>query len=317
MPSTRLAGAVPGRSSPAGWRAVGLATVGRMRIGTSLARGPRLGIVAGGVLLLAVVAFAACGGDDGAGTEPSVSATLLSAPPGPVASTSTSIPAAGTGSSTSTASSAGGSTTTNGRTAGTVSTAVGTAPTTPATAATGVPGGSSDTPMCRDYATVVGSQSVLTIVGAFGDLGDTEMARLELIAAPSVMAAAQSLATEWPSELAAEQAAVESAVIGPITVRAQRALAAVQAAGLAEAPLVTAWQTTLATWDPALPDVTVAGLGGEVEAGLATAAATYASTATRYDRDPSVLRTAPTPLTTAYLFDRCPELSYLIAGDAD
>jgi hypothetical protein len=30
-----------------------------------------------------------------------------------------------------------------------------------------------------------------------------------------------------------------------------------------------------------------------------------------------VLRTAPTPLTTAYLFDRCPELSHLIAGDAD
>jgi hypothetical protein len=285
-----------------------------MRIGTSFARGPRLGLAAAAVVL-AAVAVAGCGGDDGGATEPSISATLLSAPPGPLVSTSTSSPAAR--SSTSVARSAGGSSTTAGRTTATASTAVGGTSTTPVTEATGVPGGSSDTPMCRDYATVVGSQSVLTIAGAFGDLGATEMARLELIAAPSVMAAARSLAGEWPTELAAEQATVEAAVVGPITARAQRALAAVQAEGIAEAPLVTAWQTTLATWDPAVPDVTVAGLGDEVEAALAAAAATYASVETRYDLDSSVLRTAPTPLTTAYLFDRCPELSYLIAGDAD
>jgi hypothetical protein len=171
--------------------------------------------------------------------------------------------------------------------------------------------------MCRDYATVVGSQSVLTIAGAFGDLGPAELARLELIAAPSVMAAARALASEWPADLATEEAAVQSAVIGPIAARADRALTAVQAAGLAEAPLVTAWQATLASWDPSLPDVTVAGLGDDVEASLATAAAAYASSVTRYDLDSSVLRTAPTPLTTAYLFDRCPELSYLIAGDGE
>jgi len=29
------------------------------------------------------------------------------------------------------------------------------------------------------------------------------------------------------------------------------------------------------------------------------------------------LRTASTPLTAQYLFDNCPELSYLITGDAD
>jgi hypothetical protein len=171
--------------------------------------------------------------------------------------------------------------------------------------------------MCRDYATVVGTQSVLTIAGAFGDLGAVALARLELIAAPAVTEAAAALAGEWPAELAAEQSTVQLAVVGPIVDRAVRAVAAVDAAGIDPAPLVNAWQAALASYDPSDPVVTVAGLPPDAEAELASAAATYATAETRYDLDPSVLRTAATPLTTAYLFDRCPELSYLIAGDAD
>ena len=284
-----------------------VATVDGMRLRTGVPRSRLVGVA--GLAALAVAGLGACGSDDGAATEPSISATLLSAPPAPLISTT---------SSTTSTTPPRSTTSTIGRSARTSTTfGVATVPTTPVTEATGVPGGSSDTPMCRDYATVVGSQSVLTIAGAFGDLGATELARLELIAAPSVMAAARALTGEWPVELASEQATVESAVLGPITTRASRALAAVQNAGITEAPLVTAWQTTLASWNPSLPDVTVAGLGDDVEASLAAAAATYAATATRYDLDSSVLRTAATPLTTAYLFDHCPELSYLIAGDAD
>jgi hypothetical protein len=279
-----------------------------MRIATSPAR-PLLGLAA-----LAVVALGACsGGDDDATTEPSISATLLSAPPGSAGSSST--PDASAGSSSTVAGTVGGPTTSGGSTA-TVSTAVETAPTSPATEPTGVPGGASDTPMCRDYAAVVGSQSVLTIAGAFGDLDPTALARLELIAAPAVVDAASALAGEWPAELAAEQSTVQQSVVGPIVDRAVRALAAVDDAGLDRASLVSAWQTVLAGYDPSQPEVTVA-MPPQVDASLTTAAESYAATETRYDLDPSVLRTAPTPLTTAYLFDRCPELSHLIAGDAD
>jgi hypothetical protein len=171
--------------------------------------------------------------------------------------------------------------------------------------------------MCRDYATVVGTQSVLTLAGAFGDLDPVALARLELIAAPAVVEAAAALTAEWPAELAAEQSTVQLAVVGPILNRAVRAVAAADDAGIDPAALVAAWQATLVAYDPSRPAVTVTGLPAGVETALSSAAERYASTETRYDLDSSVLRTAPTPLTTAYLFDRCPELSYLIAGDAD
>jgi hypothetical protein len=296
------------RRSGAAVASARLATVGGMRTGSSPA-GQLLGLA-----VLAVVALGACAGDDDATTEPSVSATLLSAPPGSPGSTST--PGAASSSSSTVAGSIRDPATTGGST-GTASTAVQTAPTSPPTEPTGVPGGASDNPMCRDYATVVGSQSVLTIAGAFGDLDPAALARLELIAAPAVVDAASALASEWPAELAAEQSTVQQSVIAPILDRAVRALAAVDDAGLDRASLVSAWQSVLAGYDPSRPDVSVADVPPQVDAALTTAAEAYAATETRYDLDPSVLRTAPTPLTTAYLFDRCPELSHLIAGDAD
>lgn len=189
--------------------------------------------------------------------------------------------------------------------------------TSPPTAATGVPGGASDSALCRGYSTVVGSQSVLTVAGAFGDLDTAALARLELIAAPSMVAAAETLGEEWPAELASELILVGQSVVAPIIDRAEVALLAVEGAGIDQAALVTAWQTTLAAYDPDTPTITVTGLAPNVEAALSTAASVYAATSVRYDMDPSVLRSAATPLTTAYLFEHCPELSYLIAGDAD
>lgn len=171
--------------------------------------------------------------------------------------------------------------------------------------------------MCRDYATVVGTQSVLTIAGAFGELDAVALARLELLAAPAVVASADALAGEWPAELASEQAIVESGVVGPIVTRARQALAAVTAAGIDQAELDTAWRTTLTTYDPADPVVPVRGIAPGTESQLTVAASAYAATTTRYDQDGSVRRTAATPLTTQFLFDRCPELSYLITGDGD
>jgi hypothetical protein len=172
--------------------------------------------------------------------------------------------------------------------------------------------------MCRDYARVVGTQSVLTIAGAFGGLDAEALARLELIAAPLVVEASDALDGEWPAELAGEQEAVATGVIGPIRNRAAVAVAALTDAGVTDtAALADAWQGVLDSYDPARPAVTITGLPAALDAQVLAAAATYSASVTRYDLDGSVLRSAPTPRTTDYLFAECPELSYLIAGDAD
>ena len=82
-------------------------------------------------------------------------------------------------------------------------------------------------------------------------------------------------------------------------------------------PLQVLWLDVLARYDPAAPAVTVPALDAATESLLVTAAESTRPPSVRYDLDPTVLRSAPTPLTSAYLFERCPELSYLIAGDAD
>lgn len=249
-----------------------------------------------------VLGLAACGGDDSS-SQPAP--TLVTGAPRLPTTTTVAAPI-----STSPSTTAAGQGTTS-------TTVLVVAPTAPSSTDVGVPGGTSDVPMCRDYAAVVGTQSVLTLAGAFGDLDATALARLELIAAPTVIDAADALAGEWPSELAAEESAVASGVVGPILQRAQRASAALQGTGIDPVMLDTVWRDTLASYDPALPAVVVSGLDPAVETALDAAAAAFAATNPRYDLDATVLRTVAAPLTTQYLFTHCPELSYLIAGDAD
>jgi len=257
------------------------------------------------VLLVAavgVVAIAGCASDDAASTQPTPTLITIQ----PMLPTTSTIATTTTVRSTSTTSAAVSTTTVQV-----------VAPTALDSTLPGVPGGSSDIPMCRDYAAVVGTQSVLTLAGAFGGLDQTAMARLELISAPTVIEAADALASEWPSELAGEEQAVMSGVIGPILARAQVADAVLDGTGVDPVVLDSAWRDLLATYDSSSPAVTAGELGSATESALAAAAAAYATTAIRYDLDPSVLRTVATPLTSQYLFTNCPELSYLITGDGD
>lgn len=250
--------------------------------------------------LAAMAAGAACSGDDAA---PTATPELLTVPAGDSGPTSTGPLGAPP-------------TTTAAPDATTVVPAASAVPVVPEQI--GVPGGASTNPMCRDYARVVGTQSVLTIAGAFGGLDDVALAHLELIAAPLVVEAADALAAEWPAELASEQAAASSGVIGPIRMRAAIAVGALTIAGVGDtATLAGAWQQVLDTYDPASAAVTITGLPAAVDAQVLAAATSYAEAASRYDLDASLLRTVATPLTTDYLFANCPELSYLISGDAD
>jgi len=106
-------------------------------------------------------------------------------------------------------------------------------------------------------------------------------------------------------------------VVGPILERAQLADAALAGTGIDPVVLDTVWRDVLASYDSARPAVTVTTLDGATESALAATASAYAATTTRYDLDGSVLRTVATPLASQYLFDNCPELSYLITGDAN
>ena len=255
------------------------------------------------VTAVAVAVLAGCGADDAAAPQPTP--TLVTAAP-TLPTTSTVVTTPPTSATTATTAADRATTT-----------VVVVAPTAPDTTVLGVPGGSSDLPMCRDYSAVVGTQSVLTLAGAFGGLDATALARLELIAAPTVIGAADALASEWPSDLAGEEQAVMTGVVGPILERAQLAGAALAGTGIDPVVLDTVWQDVLANYDPARPAVTVTDLDAATESALAATASAYAATTTRYDLDGSVLRTVATPLTSQYLFDNCPELSYLITGDAD
>lgn len=192
----------------------------------------------------------------------------------------------------------------------------------PATAAptepTGVPGATSPSDLCRDYSRVVGTRQVLTIAGTFDQLDAEQLARLELISAPVVITAADAVLAEWPSELESERDLVSTEVLAPIRQRAEAANTAAVAAGIAAADhFITAWTDVLATYQPDSPAVSVPPLDEELEGALQAAATGYAATAVPYHLDVTLFGTADIPLTTDYLFRNCPELTYLISGDAD
>ena len=142
--------------------------------------------------------------------------------------------------------------------------------------------------MCQDYARVVGTQSVLTIAGAFGGLAPDALARLELIAAPTVIAAADALDDEWPAELAV-RAAGGAGGRGRADPRpgASGASAALAGAGIDPVAAAGLWLDVLARYDPAAPAVTVPASTRRPSRALAAAAPSYAATEARYDLDPA------------------------------
>jgi hypothetical protein len=203
-------------------------------------------------------------------------------------------------------------------------------PTVPATASTqppttpvpppptGVPGVDSDDAFCRDYARVLGTSTLLGITAAFQAQPADEILRLEVIAAPAVLAAADSLPGEVPPAAAPDTETLLDEVVDPLAQRSIVIDAALVDAGLdgaGRAALIEAWDVVLATDDPVDPAIDVPDLDPALTAQVDAALAALGSTLPPYLEDPVVAASpSQTPLVQAYVQSACPEILGLL-GD--
>jgi hypothetical protein len=183
---------------------------------------------------------------------------------------------------------------------------------------TGVPGVDSDDAFCRDYARVLGTSTLLGVAAAFQAQSADEILRLEVIAAPAVLAAAQSLPGEVPPAAAADTDTLLGEVVDPLAQRSITIDAALVDAGLDSAgrtALIEAWDVVLATDDPVDPAIEVPDLDPALTAQVDAAVAALATALVPYLEDPSVAAApAQTPLVQAYVQSACPEILGLL-GD--
>lgn len=187
------------------------------------------------------------------------------------------------------------------------------------TGAAGVPGLLDPDPFCAAWAAYGGTLQAVGLAGAFGGATEDEVARLELIAAPALVDAVTGIGTQWPTELLLERTPVLSNLIGPYGRRAQKAVQALERAGASEAQLselTDLWRAALRSRRVDDPTVQLPSLGDELQAIVATATAEFASQATPFAKDPSLLvGGVETPLTTSYLATHCPDVASSGIGD--
>ncbi|MDO8363792.1 MAG: hypothetical protein Q7V88_12905 [Actinomycetota bacterium] len=195
-----------------------------------------------------------------------------------------------------------------------------TVPGSPAPEPTGVPGLADPDPFCAAWAAYSGTLQSIGIAEAFGQLVSSDIAWLELVAAPAITDAADGIEAAWPGELAEERSVVLADYIGPFRRRAEKALAALAAAGVTDdglAQLRQAWFAALAARNPDEPVITVPPLAAELDAMVRAAAAQFDAAVTPFADDPSLfVDSVEVPLTDIYLANRCPDLASSGVGDA-
>jgi hypothetical protein len=174
----------------------------------------------------------------------------------------------------------------------------------------------SEDAFCRDYARVLGTSTLLGVTSAFLAQPVEEIVRLEVIAAPAVLAAADALPGEVPAAAAADTDTLLDDVVEPLTRRSILIDAALVDVGLdsaGRAALIDAWDGVLASDDPVDPAVEVPDLDPALAAQVDAAVA--ALTLPPYLEDPAVAAApAQTPLVQAYVQSACPEILGLL-GD--
>jgi hypothetical protein len=174
---------------------------------------------------------------------------------------------------------------------------------------TGVPGLDSDDVVCRAWSRFGGSFQVLAVAAAFGAGDPVAVAALEVAASPTVTGAYADLVANWPDELADEAELVADDYLGAFARRADRALAALDAAGAdaaAKEAIVAAWETALAERDPAEPEIAVV-LPADIQAIVDAAASSFAAEVVPIPSDPSLVTDVDVPLTEQYFVDNCPD----------
>lgn len=185
---------------------------------------------------------------------------------------------------------------------------------------TGVPGIDDPNAFCAAWARYSGSLQAIGVAVAFGDLTSLDVARLEVIGAAALTDAVNGIGSRWPAELVGERSIVLAGVVGPYARRAEKALAALVAAGATEddlAELRLAWLDALRYRDPAMPVIDVPGVPARLGNLIEAAARAFDEGVTPFAQDPSLAASAgDTPATDAYLATTCPDLASSGVGDA-
>ena len=256
-----------------------------------------------GAVWLVSAALAGCSSDDGSTGD-------ASAPAAPAASSGVA-----TTPTTATTATATATTTTPATATATANETIATVP------EQAVPGIDSEDPFCRSWSEFAGSFQALTFASTDG-ADPLVGARLEVVAAGAVVAAAQSLDDAFPDEIADEREVFVDDVIGPFVRRAARAVAELRSVGVGEDDielLGDAWLAALATADATDPVIVVdvpAELDAAVDAAVDVASAAFAVDLPPIADDPSLITRAEAPGTLGYLAEQCPDQGVLAGNDA-
>jgi len=184
---------------------------------------------------------------------------------------------------------------------------------------TGVAGLDDADVYCGAWAVYAGSLQAIAVAQAFGDLPSVQVARLEMVAAPSLSAAVNGIAANWPEPLRTEMSVALTSLIGPYERRAQKAIQFMRDAGASEVDfdeLRAVWERALRRLDPDDPVIAVGTLAAELDSIVAVAVDRFDAALTSFAEDPSLDTSAvSTPLTDSYLAANCPDLASSGIGD--
>lgn len=181
----------------------------------------------------------------------------------------------------------------------------------------GLPGIDSDDPFCRGWGEFAGSFQALALASSLGT-DAVAATRLEVVASPAVVSAAQQLADGFPESIASERDIFVDGVIGPFARRAARAADELRAAGLAPAELEQLgdiWLAALVEVGVDDPEIVIA-VPSELVGAVDAATVAFAASVPTIARDPSLVTSADAPATRTYLSENCPDQGILGGNDA-
>lgn len=174
---------------------------------------------------------------------------------------------------------------------------------------TGVPGLDATDEFCAAWSRFGGSFQVIAVNAAFGAGDVAERTKVEVIAAPSVVAAHATMSDVWPDELVDEADTALDGSLGPLARRLTAGVDALRAAGATDAQIFEisdAWLAVLADRDPEMADVVV-DLDDDLAAIVEAAVPIYLDEVGTWFDDDSLETEVATPLTDAYLAVECPD----------
>ncbi|MEO6570266.1 MAG: hypothetical protein ABIO83_01835 [Ilumatobacteraceae bacterium] len=183
---------------------------------------------------------------------------------------------------------------------------------------TGVPGLDSDDAFCQAWSRFAGTWQVLSVGANF--LDDPELvAGWEIVGSTVIGPAYDALLANFPDELDDERSTVAEDYFGVLERRSAAAAEALDAAGATDddrTQLGAAWIDALSSRDPSSADL-VLTVPVALQSLVVEAAAALRSQRVDFAQDPSLMVTAETPRTDAYLETECPDQGTLSGLEVD